>query len=78
MHWEAVPKILTYLNGTISFGICPGEKLNGFKLKHLIGKKLNSMNDQILRRRLRRRHAETTCRDHLVQQKADVHHPINH
>jgi hypothetical protein len=56
MHWEAVPKILTYLNGTKIVGIWLGEKLNGFKLKHLTKKKLNSMNDQILRRRLHRRH----------------------
>jgi hypothetical protein len=39
MHWEAVPKILTYLNGTKIFGIWLGEKLNGFKLKHLTEKK---------------------------------------
>lgn len=74
-HWEAVSKIFTYLNGTISFVIWPDGKLNGLKLSHLTGKKLNSMNHQILRRRLRWRHQwqEINVRQHIFLSRWAYH-----
>jgi len=75
IHWEAVPKIFTYLNGTISFGIWLDGNLNGLKLTHLTGKKLNSMNHQILRRRLcwRHRWQELNVRQHIFLSRRVYH-----